>query len=154
MTRFIRFMAFMIVATATGQQGSPELVVKSTVQTFFEAFNTRDTILLKSVLANKVVLQRIYTDQEGKSQLAEDEMSKLIAVIGSRSADMKWEEKLLGYHIKVDGMMANVWTPYEFWLNGQFSHCGVNSIQLFNANGTWKIIYFIDTRRRQGCNQD
>lgn len=35
--------------------------------------------------------------------------------------------------------------------NGNFSHCGVNSFQLFHDNGQWKIIYLIDTRQRTGC---
>ncbi len=47
--------------------------------------------------------------------------------------------------------MANVWAPYEFYLNNDFSHCGVNSFQLFFDGIQWKIIYLIDTRRKQGC---
>ena len=151
MTKLLRFMAFMIVATATGQQSTPEQEVKKTIETFFEAFHKGDTLLLKTVLADKLVLQTTFTDTEGKSHLVQDEVSKLLTAIGTRPSDQKWEEKLLDYHIKVDGTMANAWTPYEFWFNGQFSHCGVNSFQLFDDNGTWKIIYLIDTRRRQGC---
>ena len=105
-------------------------------------------------MADKVVLQTTFTNKDGKNQLVEEEISKLINAVGTRPSDQKWEEKLLDYQIKVDGTMANAWTPYEFWFNGQFSHCGVNSFQLFNDNGDWKIIYLIDTRRRQGCNQD
>lgn len=154
MTRLLRFIAFMIVATATGQQSTPETEVKKTIDTFFEAFHKGDTTLLKTVLADKLVLQTTYTNKEGKNQLVDEEVSKLITAIGTRPADQKWEEKLLDYQIKVDGTMANAWTPYEFWFNGQFSHCGVNSFQLYNDNGVWKIIYLIDTRRRQDCNQD
>ncbi len=47
--------------------------------------------------------------------------------------------------------MANVWAPYEFYLNNDFSHCGVNYFQLFFDGIQWKIIYLIDTRRKQGC---
>jgi len=74
--------------------------------------------------------------------------------IANRTADQKWDERLLDYNIQVDGNMANVWTPYEFWFNGTFSHCGVNSFQLFNDNGNWKIIYLMDTRRKEGCNSN
>lgn len=151
MTKLLRIIAFAIVATAGAQETTPEQEVKKTIETFFEAFHKGDTTLLKSVLADKLVLQTTFTDREGKNQLVEEEASKLITVIGTRPTDQKWEEKLLDYQIKVDGTMANAWTPYEFWFNGQFSHCGVNSFQLFNDNGTWKIIYLIDTRRRQGC---
>ena len=55
------------------------------------------------------------------------------------------------YNIQIDGPMANAWTNYEFWVNDSFSHCGVNSFQLFNDQGSWKIIYLIDTRRKEGC---
>jgi len=151
MTRLLRYLAFLIVATATAQQSASEQEVKKTIETFFEAFHKGDTTLLKTVLADKIVIQTTFTNKEGKSQLVEEEVSKLITAIGTRPSDQKWEEKLLDYQIKVDGTMANAWTPYEFWFNGQFSHCGVNSFQLFNDNGSWNIIYLIDTRRRQGC---
>ena len=60
---------------------------------------------------------------------------------------MKIEEKILTYKIQVDGTMANVWAPYEFYANGKLSHTGVNSFQLFKDEGIWKIIYLVDTRR-------
>jgi hypothetical protein len=63
------------------------------------------------------------------------------------------DERIVFETIKIDGPLAAVWTPYQFYLNGQFSHCGVNSFQLVRLNGQWKIQYIIDTRRKQGCNQ-
>ena len=59
-------------------------------------------------------------------------------------------EKLLLYDIKIDGNLASVWTPYEFYFNEKFSHCGANSFQLFNNNGKWEIIYLVDMRKRAG----
>jgi hypothetical protein len=61
------------------------------------------------------------------------------------------EERLLGYSIRVDGPLAQAWTPYEFYLQGDLHHCGVNSFQLFRDPEGWKIIYIIDTRRVIGC---
>lgn len=133
-------------------QSSPESQVRNTVETFFEGFHKGDTTLIKTVLADKVVLQTAFRNKEGKDMLRNDgDISNLLNTIGSRPIDQKWDERLLDYIIKVDENMANVWTPYEFWLNGKFSHCGVNSFNLFNDNGNWKIIYLIDTRRRSGC---
>ncbi|MEM9869076.1 MAG: nuclear transport factor 2 family protein, partial [Bacteroidota bacterium] len=34
---------------------------------------------------------------------------------------------------------------------GTFSHCGINSFQMVNFGGEWKIIYLIDTRGKEGC---
>lgn len=152
MTRIIRFIAFLIVTTAIGQNSvDVETQVKNSIDTFFEGFHIGDTLLMKSVMMDKVVMQTAFKNKENNDVLVTDEPGKMLHAIGARPANQKWKEKLLDYKIQVDGNMAHVWTPYEFWFNDSFSHCGVNSFQLFNDNGTWKIIYLIDTRRRAGC---
>ncbi|PNQ72750.1 3-methyl-2-oxobutanoate hydroxymethyltransferase [Hanstruepera neustonica] len=150
MQRFIFYLTVLLSSTMMAQE-SAELDAEQTIKTFFEGFHKGDTTLMKSVMMDKVLMQTVYKTQEGKDVLVTDEPGKLITAVATRPADQKWEEKILGYSVQVDGNMANVWTPYEFWFNGNFSHCGVNSFQLFHDNGTWKIIYLIDTRRRQGC---
>ncbi|MEO9572112.1 MAG: hypothetical protein ABJH82_14470 [Polaribacter sp.] len=71
--------------------------------------------------------------------------------IASKKPTDVYLEKLLSYSIKIDGNLASVWTPYEFYLNGNFSHCGANSFQLFSNNGVWEIVYLVDMRRRENC---
>lgn len=156
MNQLLRYIAVLIVTTVTAQNASTnlEIEVKNTVDTFFEGFHKGDTALMKSVMMDKVLMQTAYKNKQGEDILVTDEPSKLIDAIANRPEDQKWEEKLLDYKISVDGNMANAWTPYEFWFNGEFSHCGVNSFQLFKDNGTWKIIYLIDTRRRSTCNKE
>lgn len=153
MIRFLRYIAFLVVSVAVGQTSNPEIEVKKTIDTFFEGFHKGDTILMKSVLSDKIVLQTAVKDRQGKDKLLTEELKELTLAIGNRPADQKWDERLLDYKIQVDGNMAHAWTPYEFWFNGQFSHCGVNSFQLFQEDGDWKIIYLIDTRRKQGCGE-
>jgi len=132
-------------------QNSEDIKVKYTVDTFFEGFHKGDTALIKSVMANNILMQTAYKNKEGKDILVTDKPDSLIKAIANRTTDQKWDERLLGYNIQVDGNMANVWTPYEFWFNDTFSHCGVNSFQLFKQDEQWKIIYLIHTRRRSDC---
>jgi len=47
--------------------------------------------------------------------------------------------------------MATVWAPYKFYYKGTFSHCGVDMFQLVRMKGGWKIVYLIDTRRKEPC---
>jgi len=150
MVRIILLLAILISTTATAQNNSKDLV-RASIDTFFEGFHKGDTILMKSVMKDNFLTQTAYKNKEGKDILVNEESSTLIKAIANRPSDQKWDERLLDYNIQVDGNMANAWTPYEFWYNGEFSHCGVNSFQLFNDNGTWKIIYLIDTRRKKGC---
>lgn len=141
----------VLFSITVSAQISPVEEIKTTIETFFEGFHKGDTLLMRQTMANDLIMQTAFKNKEGKDVLKQDDASKFVTAIGNRPSEQKWEEKLLSFNIQVDGNMANVWTPYEFWLNGKFSHCGVNSFQLFKNNGTWKIIYLIDTRKRKGC---
>jgi len=132
-------------------QSSAEMEVKKTIETFFEAFHKQDTVALKNMAKGEVVLQSISVNSEGKSVLNENKYGQFVKSIGSIPKETTFEEKLLDFSIQIDGNMANAWTPYEFWYNGNLSHCGVNSFQLIKESDGWKIIYLVDTRRREGC---
>jgi hypothetical protein len=152
MARVILFLVMLITGNIIAQN-SAEDNVKKTIETFFDGFHKGDTIIMKSVMMDKFTTQTAYKNKEGRDVLVTEESSTLINAIANRPKDQKWDERLLDFSIQVDGNMANAWTPYEFWFNDDFSHCGVNSFQLFHDNGQWKIIYLIDTRRTKGCQE-
>ena len=130
---------------------SPEEEVRKTVADFFEAFHAQDSVRMKLTVHPDVILQTIGTNKDGLQQVRTENFKDLVRSITSIPDSVQFQEKIMDYSIQIDGPMANAWTPYEFWLNNEFHHCGVNSFQLFNDAGTWKIIYLIDTRRKEGC---
>ena len=132
-------------------QMDEKMLVQKTVEGFFEAFHKQDSIAMKSFMADKVVLQTTGRNKEGKTQFRTTPIEKLYESIVSIPDSIQFEEKLTSWSIQVDRTMANAWVGYEFWLNGKFSHCGINSFQMVNFDGDWKIIYLIDTRGRAGC---
>ncbi len=145
------FYLFVLITSTIYAQKDEQAKAKEAVDTFFEGFHKGDTTLMKSVMMDKIIMQTAYKNKEGKDVLVTDEPEKLINAIANRPDNQKWDERLLDYSVQVDGNMANVWTPYEFWFNDAFSHCGVNSFQLFKDGDQWKIIYLIDTRRKATC---
>ena len=145
-------IAFLVLITFNMEaQQSEEDLVKSTIIDFFDAFHKQDTVALKSMAKGNIILQSISLNKEGESVLSEDKYTDFIKNIASIPKDKTFEEKILSYNIKIDGHMANAWTPYEFWFDGKFSHCGVNSFQLIKEDSKWKLIYLVDTRRREDC---
>ena len=123
--------------------------VKQTIVYFFDAFHKQDTIKLKAMAKGNINMQSISVNHEGKTHLDENDYNSFVKNIASIPNDKTFEEKILGFDIKIDGNMANAWTPYEFWFDGNFSHCGINSFQLIKEEKTWKIIYLVDTRRKK-----
>lgn len=124
--------------------------IKKVISLFFDGLQNGDTIKIKETISDKLILQTAYINDE-KSVLKNENVSAFLNSIASKKREDIWEEKLLSYNIQIDGNMANVWTPYEFYLNNKFSHCGVNSFQMFNDGVNWRIIYLIDTKRKQDC---
>lgn len=125
--------------------------IKNTINKFFEGLQNGDTITINKVIHEDLTLQTTYTNKEGKNLLKNETKKEFLTSVAAKNEEDIWLEKLISFSINVDANLATVWTPYEFYFNNSLSHCGVNSFQLFNDNGHWKIISIVDTRRREGC---
>lgn len=111
-----------------------------------------DAILFKSSFGDSAIMQTISRNKEGKTIVINESLAEFADFVSRLKKDSA-DEWIVFETVKVDGPLAIAWTPYNFYHNGKFSHCGVNSFQLVRFNGIWKIQYLIDTRRRQGCQQ-
>lgn len=122
--------------------------VQHSIEIFFEGFHQKDTVKIKSVCADKIILQSIRESAVKGNKLSDENTKEFYKSIASIPSNMKFQEKILSYAIEIDGTMAHVWAPYEFYLNDKLSHSGVNTFTLFKEKDSWKIIYLIDTRRK------
>lgn len=145
------YLIFGLVGLMGYAQRSDEALVRQAVDDFFEGFHFQDSIQMKKGIHSDIVLRTIGETKEGTTQLVNEDIHVFFKSIVSIPDSVQFQERLLDYNIQLDGPMANVWTPYEFWLNGEFHHCGVNSFQLLKEADNWQIIYLIDTRRKLGC---
>lgn len=142
-------MYFIVILMFAGlSSNAQQQDVQKTIESFFEAFHQKDTVKLKSVCSDKLILQSISENVTKGNKLSEENIKEFYKSIASIPSNLKFEEKILNYNIQIDGSMAHVWTPYEFYLNGKLSHSGVNAFTLFKEKDSWKIIYLIDTRRK------
>jgi hypothetical protein len=124
--------------------------VKQTINTLFDAMRKGDSTLLKSVFAKDMILQSISTSKEGKAILTTEKGDGFAKAIGTPHAAV-YDERITFDVIKIDGDLASVWAPYKFYLGDKFSHCGVDVFQLMKTIDGWKIIYIVDTRRKDNC---
>jgi hypothetical protein len=124
--------------------------VKTVINSLFTAMKNGDSGLLVRCFAEKGILQTIAKSKEGNISV-KDESIHEFSVSVSKQPKGSLDEQISFDLIRVDGPLAIVWTPYQFYYNGKFSHCGINSFQLVRINNEWKIQYLIDTRRKTGC---
>ena len=145
-------LLFFVTFQFSAQEKLEEKAIKDVIATFFKALHEGDSTLMKTTLNKEVKIQTTFTNKTGTKILKTEPISQLLSAVSNKKPTDQYEEKLLSIRIEVDGNLASVWTPYKFYLNGTFSHCGANSFQLFDDNGQWKIIYLVDMRRRVNCN--
>lgn len=131
---------------------SAEDSVKAAVNKLFEGMKNADAGQISDAFSDSAILQTIARNKEGKL-IVRNERVKDFAKFVSKQKKGAADERISFETIKVDGPLAIAWTPYTFYFEGKFSHCGVNSFQLVRINDQWKIQYLIDTRRRQGCKE-
>lgn len=150
MKLFLSYFMFFFVFTITAQKNIEEQAIREVIATFFKGLHKGDSAVVSKTFHKDIKIQTT-TTQKGKKILVTEAKTKLLTGIAAKDPKHVYFEKLLAINVQIDGNLASVWTPYEFYFNGTFSHCGANSFQLFNNNGLWQITYLIDMRRRTNC---
>lgn len=55
-------------------------------------------------------------------------------VDGHKHRERYWSPTVL-----VRGAIAVVWAPYEFWIDGKTSHCGIDMFDFVKVGGAWRV---------------
>ena len=120
---------------------------KEVIETFFESFHQKDTSSLKGFFTIDARLASVQNSLDGV-RTKEESVEEFIKAIGSIPDDLSFEERLLGFKVVDASGMTLVLTPYEFYVNGRFSHCGTNVFTLVKKESKWKILALYDTRNK------
>ncbi len=132
-------------------QNQSEEAVKATINRLFDGMRKGDTAMIRSAFAPKNTMETIAKNKDGKFGVRTESVNAFIKSIGQPHPEV-YDERIVFTKILIDDNLASVWTDYKFYVGDKFSHCGVNSFQLFKGEEGWKIIYIIDTRRKDNCN--
>jgi hypothetical protein len=127
-----------------------EQAIQQVIASLFEGMKSKDLSKIEPAFLSSAQMQTVIASQQGAT-VGTNSVQDFFNRIATTPAETVLDEQILDYQIKIDGQMAAAWTPYRFYVNGAFSHCGVNSFQLVKTSEGWKITYIIDTRRKEGC---
>ena len=126
--------------------------IKTVINNLFVAMKESNGNGITACFADGAILQTIATNKEMKTIIENDSVATFARIVQSMPKG-NGDERVVYDAIHIDGPMAAVWAPYEFYYKGKFSHCGVDHFVMIRQDGLWKIQYLVDTRRKQGCKQ-
>lgn len=128
---------------------SARVSVMAVVKSLFDGMRGGDSAKVRAAFHPQASLASVGT-RDGVPTVTFDSLAQFARAVGTPHADM-WDERTRDEMVHVDGGMAMVWAPYDFYAGAKFSHCGVDNFQLARTPGGWQIIALVDTRQRTGC---
>ncbi len=144
-------LVFIFLATAITVQATPpskDSLVRVSIDQLFDGMRKGDSTMIRGVMHPDMTLKTCFVSKTGETKIANEQLIDFLVAVGTPHTDL-WDERIHDVEIKIDDRLAMAWVPYEFYLNGEYSHEGVNVFELVEVNGKWLILSITDTRRRK-----
>ena len=124
---------------ATAAAASPneaEAEVIAVLQGVFDALATGDAALLRS-LADEDLVMHFVQDSNGTRTSGTADRDGLATRI--TTSEVPLIERMWDPEGQINGAIATVWAPYDFYAGSTFSHCGIDAATLLQTDDGWKI---------------
>jgi hypothetical protein len=115
--------------------GERKAVLK-VVQEFFDTMASKDVDGARRILIPEGRFHSI-REQEGKQVIRTFTNEEYLGDLSEGKNRLR--ERMWSPEVHIRGFIATVWTPYDFWIDDELSHCGVDSFNLIKTGGKWKI---------------
>ena len=135
-------------------QSSDTAVVNCVNRLFLAMKEANDSLILDCFTEN-ARLQSITKTPSNPQAHVNTFLPKDFATNVLKRAKGSYDERISGNElmIKTDGELTMAWIPYVFYLDGKFSHCGVDLFSMVKMNGVYKISNLVFNMRNTDCNQ-
>lgn len=146
---FLLLLAAVIPAVLNAEVTDEEKVVTTVVKQFYEILETRDADLAKQILIPEGQNFSIRENETGvvvKRTNYHDVIDSL-----AKNKETNFKEVMQNPKVLIRGRMAVLWADYKFYIDGKFSHCGVDAFNLLKTVDGWKIAGIIYTIEKTGC---
>ena len=110
--------------------------VLAVVNAFMDGLAARDAEAMAALVTEPGFLAMV-EHRDGPDRTGLDDMASVIEALGNIPVPV--EEPIYDPHVMSDGQVAMVWAQYDFLIQGNRSHCGVDIFTLVNVDGEWKI---------------
>jgi hypothetical protein len=147
----IVYLLMQAFATAvSAQAGDDETAIQQVIEKLFLGMHKGDSTMVQDTFAPHVTLATIYRNKAETVIHHESGVSDFLKAVGTPHQDV-WSEEYWNLKILIDGDFASAWCNYAFYLNNNFSHCGVDAFHFVRTKTGWKIFHLADTRRKDKC---
>jgi hypothetical protein len=121
------------VAASSEAQGAEERAVIAAAQAMFDAMEALDAEAFRDVMVPNGFLLAV--GPETTRRTTRDDFAARIADQSRPMIERMWDPE-----VRIDGPVATLWAPYDFYSALEFSHCGTDAFQLAKTPDGWKVV--------------
>ncbi len=136
------------VAPAAGQEDAEKDAVLAVVQKFFDTMTAKDAAGAREIL----IIDGQFSSVADGANGPRVRTSPLATYIERLSSGTRLqEERMWDPVVMIHQRLAMVWTPYDFHVDGELTHCGIDAFSLIKTDAGWKIAAAAYTVEPMGC---
>jgi hypothetical protein len=136
MPHVLMIICMAMAQTSSAQSSTDRDAVLKVVQIFFDTMTARDVEGARKVMVPQgrfhamdmrqpKIVPQSFTNEEYFARLEQSTRTS--------------RERIWNPELRVHGLIATVWAPYDLWVDGKYSHCGVDVFDLIKTDDGWKI---------------
>jgi hypothetical protein len=148
--RLIALSVAVAVSTAGAAVAQPanaeRAAVLKIVQAFFDTMTARDVDGARKVLQPQGRFHAMRM-RDGKPDVRAFSNEEYFADLQASKQTMR--ERIWNPEVRIHGLIATVTAPYDFWIDGKLSHCGVDAFDLIKTEEGWKLaggVYTVESK--------
>jgi hypothetical protein len=145
--RFFSVLAILVLAVTAASaqpfdfaqdkpQDAEKAAVLKTVQAFFDTMTAADVDGARRILQPQGRFHAMRM-RDGKPDVRSFTNEEYFAQLQAGKQQMR--ERMWNPEVRISGLIASVWAPYDFWIDGKFSHCGIDAFDLIKTEEGWKL---------------
>jgi hypothetical protein len=150
-----QFLIAVLVGAASapvsllGAQTNDSAAVVSVAQELLRAISTKDTAAARRVMLPGAIVMSVVTPATPGA--APSLRSDVDFYRSLTSGPQRFLERMWTPTVILHGALAEVHAPYDFHVDGKFSHCGTDVFTIVRAKGEWLVSAIVYTVQRTGC---
>jgi len=110
----------------------------ATLQRLFDALGTGDGAALRELLDPQIQMHSVERDAQGNPSVGTSTLEQLVARVEADGPPLI--ERMFDPEVRISGDLATIWTPYDFYVGSDLSHCGADAVTLMREGGVWTIV--------------
>jgi hypothetical protein len=133
---------------AAAAQSADHADVMKTMQAFFDTMSTHDVAGARKILQPQGRFHAI-SIKDGKPDVRAFSNEEYFAQLEGEWSKRKLRERIWSPDVRINGLIATLIAPYDFWIDGKFSHCGIDTFDFIKTEEGWKIaggVYTVATK--------